>query len=172
VGHLIERLLAPLRRRLRLMVLRAVVAQVDDGKPLQLVQIVGLAGEAADDVPHLQPYGLTAVPLPGAEGLALTVGGAASHRVLVAVDDRRVRPTGLLPGEVMLYGPLGQQVHLTALGKIKIGNDTAELLDVVHQLLDYVQTKISFSNGGGPTGPPSNAAELLLTRAALELLKE
>jgi hypothetical protein len=92
--------------------------------------------------------------------------------VLVAVDDRRVRPTGLLPGEVMLYGPLGQQVHLTALGKIKIGNDTAELLDVVHQLLDYVQTKISFSNGGGPTGPPSNAAELLLTRAALELLKE
>ncbi len=48
--------------------------------------------------------------------------------------------------------------------KIEIGNGTVELLDLIQRtrsevrdLADYIQSNITFSNGGGPTGTPTNA---------------
>ena len=56
--------------------------------------------------------------------------------------------------------------------KVAVGNGTDELVQLLHDLMDYVETKITFSNGGGPTGPPTNAAALLAPiREQLENLK-
>ena len=55
--------------------------------------------------------------------------------------------------------------------KIYIGNGVAELLQLVHDLLDFVETKITFSNGGGPTGPPDNATLVAAIRTKLETIK-
>ncbi len=55
--------------------------------------------------------------------------------------------------------------------KIYIGNDTDELLQLLHDLLDYVETKITFSNGGGPTGPPTNPTLVAAIRTKLENIK-
>jgi phage gp45-like len=52
------------------------------------------------------------VPLAGAEAAVLFVGGIRDHALVVAVDDRRYRKTGLQPGEVALYTDQGAYVLL------------------------------------------------------------
>jgi phage baseplate assembly protein V len=102
--------------RIRGMVARAVVDLVNDATKLQGLQITIMAGQGADDVERFQNYGLTSVPLPGAEGIALAVGGVRAHTAVIAVDDRRYRVTGLVGGEVAVYDDLGHRVHLTRNG--------------------------------------------------------
>jgi phage baseplate assembly protein V len=105
-----------LAARVRGMVSRAVVSLVNDAMKLQGVQVTLLAGQTADDAEHFQHYGLTSVPLAGAEGIALAVGGSTGHTVVINIDDRRYRLTGLANGEVALYDDLGHKVHLTRSG--------------------------------------------------------
>ena len=54
---------------------------------------------------------------------------------------------------------------------IYIGNGTNELLQLVHDLMDYIETKINFSTGTGPTGPPTNFNLVTEIRTKLETLK-
>ena len=60
---------------------------------------------------RFQDYGVTSVPLIGAEGLALQVGGSPSRLAVVNVDDPRHRPTNLAPGEVQIYTDEGLVLH-------------------------------------------------------------
>lgn len=107
--------------RVRLMVGRAVVQLVVDTAKLQTVQVQVRSGEVRDDVEHFQHYGFTSVPLPGAEGVALAVGGSTGHLVVICIDDRRYRVVGLAPGEMAIYDDLGQKVHLTRAGMVVDG---------------------------------------------------
>ncbi|HEX7124677.1 MAG TPA: phage baseplate assembly protein V [Thermodesulfobacteriota bacterium] len=102
----------PLRRRILLMVSRAIVRVVDDSGGLQVVQVTALAGEVLDGVTRVQVYGLTSHPHSEAEGVLVCVGGTRSHGLLVTVDDRRYRPRGLAAGEVCLYTDEGDRIHL------------------------------------------------------------
>ncbi|MEE9357460.1 phage baseplate assembly protein V [Candidatus Vondammii sp. HM_W22] len=106
-----RRLLAPLTRRLRIMVSRAVINLVNDGHGLQEVQITLLADETAE-VERVQEYGFTSNPQPGAEAVALAVGGSRAHTIVIATDDRRYRLKGLASGEVALYDDMGQSFIL------------------------------------------------------------
>ena len=99
----IERFLAPLKRRVLLMIGRAVLALVDDEAKLQRVQVQGLAEEVLDGVERFQQYGVTSHPHPDAECVVLAVGGIRQHPIIIAIDDRRHRVTGLARGEVCLY---------------------------------------------------------------------
>ena len=104
--------LRDLGRRVAGTVARATLAAIDDSTKLQTVQIALLADELADGVERFQDYGLTSVPLPDAEAVVVCVGGLRGHAIVVAVDDRRYRPTGLQPGEVCLYDDQGQRVTI------------------------------------------------------------
>ena len=95
--------------RLAGVVSRAVVKRVDDSKKRQIVQAGLLEGETREGLEHYQPYGFTSVPHAGAEGVALFAGGERDHGLLVAVDDRRYRLTGLENGEVALYTDEGDK---------------------------------------------------------------
>ncbi len=125
----IEALLAPLRRRVRALVSRAVVKLVDDSLKMQGVQVALLAGEVADNVERFQNFGFTGVPLPGAEGIALAVGGDAGHLVLIAVDDRKWRPTGWQAGESGVYNAFQCVIRLKADGSIEVNAPTGITLD-------------------------------------------
>ena len=107
--------------RLRGMVGRAVLALVDDAKTMQAVQVTTQADRVTDEAEHFQHYGFTSVPLPGAEGIALAVGGSQDHLLVINVDDRRYRMKALANGEVALYDHLGQSVHLTKSGIVVKG---------------------------------------------------
>lgn len=99
--------------RVRGMIGRAIVGLVNDAMKMQALQVTIFKGQTPDDAEHFQTYGLTSVPKAGAEGIALKVGGSTGHTVVVSVDDRRFRLTGLPSGEVALYDDLGHKVHLT-----------------------------------------------------------
>ncbi len=107
----IHKLIAPLARRVRLMVGRGVLALVNDALKMQSVQVQLLSGEVRD-MERFQDYGFTSVPHAGAEVLAAFVGGNRDHGIAVKVDDRRYRLKALANGEVALYDDLGQKVHL------------------------------------------------------------
>ena len=102
-----------LMSRLRGMVSRAVVSLVNDSLKMQGLQVTLMADQTPDDAEHFQHYGFTSVPLPGAEGIALAVGGSTGHTVVINVDDRRYRVKALQAGEVCLYDDLGHKVTLT-----------------------------------------------------------
>lgn len=96
-------MMAPLQRRVSLMLSRAVVRLVDDSLKLQGLQLQVLAGETLGNVERFQEYGITSIPHVGAEAVLGCINGNRSHGVVIAVDDRRYRLTDLLAGEVALY---------------------------------------------------------------------
>lgn len=118
-------LFATLARRIRLIASRAVLRLVDDAGGLQLVQLTLLADETRDGVERFQDYGLTSRPHPGAEGVAIALGGSRDHLVAIRIDDRRYRLRALAAGEVALYDDLGHQVHLTRAGIVIHGGGHA-----------------------------------------------
>lgn len=132
----LEKLLAPIKRRIAMMVSRGVVSLVNDALKLQGLQIAAFADETLDEIERFQQYGLTSHPLPGAEAIVLSLGGARSHSVVIAADDRRHRKTNLAAGEVALYTDEGDMVllkrgrivEITAGTKVKV---TAPQVEVV-----------------------------------------
>lgn len=67
--------------------------------------------------------------------------------------------------------PDALEVQLASGTKIAVTNGSVELLSVLHEVVEYVEQTITFSNGGGPTGPPTNASILSTIKAKLEQLK-
>jgi phage gp45-like len=115
-----SRILRPLQTRIANSIARAVVQLVDDGKKLQLLQLGVLQGEDIDDAERFQSYGFSSVPLAGAEAVVIFPGGDRAHPLVVAVDDRRYRPTGGQPGEVTVYHHTGAKIRLEADGDIEV----------------------------------------------------
>jgi phage baseplate assembly protein V len=116
----ILKLLRPLQRRVQLMVGRCAINLVNDALKMQAVQISLYTDETRDGVERLQNYGFTSNPQTGAEGVALAVGGTRNHMVVIAVDDRRYRLTGLASGEVAIYDDIGSKVVLKRGGIIQV----------------------------------------------------
>lgn len=100
------------------MVSRCTVALATAARKMQALQIRLTAGEVKDDVEHMEPYGYTSNPHPGAEGVAVFPGGDRSHGVVLVVADRRYRLQGLKQGEVALHDDQGACVYLTREGPV------------------------------------------------------
>ena len=99
-------------RKIHGMAARCVLRLASDGLKMQAVQVGVLADETIDDVERVQNYGFTSVPLPGAEGIMLFLGGDRAHGVVIAMDDRSYRLKGLKGGEVALYTDEGDSIVL------------------------------------------------------------
>lgn len=112
VAEQFRRMSAPLLRMARMMVGRAVINLINDGLKLQELQVSLLADEVRADVERMQEYGFTSHPIPGAEAVMVSVGGARDHGIVIATDDRRYRVKGLPQGEVAIYDDQGQVIHL------------------------------------------------------------
>ncbi|WLS77205.1 phage baseplate assembly protein V [Erwinia pyri] len=100
---------------------RAVVRGLNTATKCQMLQIEMAGGEGKSDIEHMEPYGFTAAPIPGAEAVAAYFDGDRSHGVVMVVSDRRYRIKGLVSGEVALYDDLGQSVTLTRAGIVVNG---------------------------------------------------
>ncbi|RYY25248.1 MAG: phage baseplate assembly protein V [Sphingomonadales bacterium] len=142
MSEALNRLLAPLAGRVRLMIGRAVIAAVNDDPRVQEVQIDLLDGESSDGVEHFQSYGLTSHPPVGLEALVAFVGGLRSHGVVVAVGDRKFRMVGLQQGEVALYDDQGQSVHLKRDGIHITGK---KLTFESEAEIDFIGTKVTIT---------------------------
>lgn len=131
-----QRLLAPIYRRIRLMLTRGVGHLVNPNTKMQTMQVELLEGEVLDGVEHPEPYGFTSNPLPGFEAFGVSFGGRRGHTVVLIAADRRHRKQNLSPGEVALstdegdviYFKRGKIIEITAGTKVKV---TAPEVEVV-----------------------------------------
>jgi phage gp45-like len=124
----IGRFLAPIQRRMMLAIGRAMLRGVSDAGGVQTLQVSLLAGETRDAVERVQQFGLSSVPMPGADVVVVSVGGNRDHPVAIAVDDQRFRPTGLAGGEVCLYSRRpGQRITLLADGTVLVQGTTLRI---------------------------------------------
>jgi phage gp45-like len=138
IARMLSKAIAPLQRRVRLMVARGVVELVSESKKIQQLQISTHADIVRDDVERFQQYGMSSHPEPGAEAIVLSVGGTADHPVVIAVDDRRYRPKTLEEGEVALYTKDGIRVICKADGIVEIGTEPSEFV----ALADKTKTEL------------------------------
>jgi phage baseplate assembly protein V len=126
-----------LRRRVMNLLGRAVISWVTDTDTRQTVQLTIRSGDVAevrDKAERFQDYGFTSHPKRGAEAIVLFPGGHRAHAIIIAVDDRRYRKTGLEEGEVALYSDetdcvvlkRGRIIEITAGTKVHV---TAPLVD-------------------------------------------
>lgn len=144
----INRIIAPLKRGLQLLVSRAVVSVVNDAYARQNLQLRLQSEEVADDVERFQNYGHYSVPKAG-EAIVVSVGGKRSHLVALVVDDKSVRPAGLIAGDSVLYHLEGHQLRLTENGeailsckKFTIETDT---LDCSAQQITFDSPQTTFT---------------------------
>lgn len=109
---LILKAMAAARRQISMMVGHAVLSLLNDDAGFQLLQVQLLDGETTDGVQRMQDYGFVSRPLPGAEGVYLSVMGVRGEGVVLALGDRRVRLRGLVDGEVAIHDDQDQVVIL------------------------------------------------------------
>ena len=115
-----------LARKLARKVLRGIVSLSYDNTGIQRLQVKTLDGDVYE-LPRVQPYGLTTNPQNDAEAIVLMMD--ESNGVVIAVDDRRYRLTGLAKGEVALYDDLGSKIHLQRGGNILLQAETKITID-------------------------------------------
>lgn len=90
-------------RALDNLIARAVIHLVAAAGPTQQLQAEISAGEVKNDFDLLEPYGLTAQPLPGAVAVCAFLTGERDNGVALLAHDQDKRPRTLAPGDVALY---------------------------------------------------------------------
>jgi phage baseplate assembly protein V len=105
-----------------------ITAPVDDSGSVQIVQVQMSGLEVADERYRVPEFGFTSNPPIGSDVLALHVAGDRTAGAVVATNHQPSRPTGLQPGETMLYSQDGKHVYITSSGGIVVeakGQDVA-----------------------------------------------
>ena len=120
ITRIINKSMAPLSRRVNLMVARGVLSVVNDALKMQGVQVKLLSGEVRE-MERFQNYGFTSRPHPGAEAACVFVGGNRDHGLVLAIDDRRYRIGGLQDGEAAMYDDLGHTIIFKRTGIVITG---------------------------------------------------
>ncbi|WMD23106.1 phage baseplate assembly protein V [Achromobacter seleniivolatilans] len=90
---------------------RMMIGRTSTGVGIKKVSGEALAGEAVRDAELIQQYGYHSVPPEGTMGVAVALGGATSHAVIVATQHATVG-IDLKTGEVALVHQDGHFIHL------------------------------------------------------------
>lgn len=174
--------IAPLTKRIKLVVGRCVLDSIKDTTGLQNVKIVLMADEVLDKIERVQEYGFTSYPLSGAEGVAVFTGGNRDNGVVIATDDRRYRPKDLAEGDTCIYNAYGTRIVLKnsdgsievitdsevsvnaptvniLSDEVNLGNGTVEKLIKGETFQAYFNSHVHTGNLGAPTSPPTVASD-------------
>lgn len=109
-----------LARRIGTIVGRGRITSTNDGGAVQLVQVQVNDLETIDNLPRLAEFGMTSVAPNGSDVAMVNLGGARNNTAVIATGHQASRPTGLKPGEMMIYSQDGKSVYLTAGGGIVV----------------------------------------------------
>lgn len=120
----LNRYLSPAIARVKGMVSRCTIKNVQDSSKVQTMDIGLLADELRNGVERYQEYGFTSVPFPGMEAFVCFIGGERGNPVIVATGDRQFRINSLEPGEVCIYTDEGDKIMLKRGRKIEIETET------------------------------------------------
>ena len=147
-------------RKLRNLAARGVVALVNDGLRMQENQIRLLEGEVIDNAERPQQYGFSSHPLPGAECFVVFCGAAREHPLVLAVEDRRYRVTGLKPGEAVMYTDEGDTITLKRGNIIEVATKGDVFVKAARSIDATAGTKVSVEAGTSVTITAAEAITL------------
>ncbi len=93
--------------------LRGSVTASKDGK-MRRLQLAMRADETRDNLEHFEPYGFSSEPFTDGKTDALVhfLDDCKAHGIVVCVDDRRYRITGMEQGEVAIFDDKERHVYL------------------------------------------------------------
>jgi len=125
------RLIAPLKRKIYLLIGRAILTAIDNSQGTQKIQVTVLKNETISDVERFQEYGFESYPIAGDSAQALIgfVNGNRDQGIAFCVHDRQYRPTDLAEAEVAIYtsqdkSSSDHRIHLKSGKVIEIIADT------------------------------------------------
>lgn len=124
--------LKALSDRQRLSITRGLVVQSENGPVKTMLGITGLSDETEQNIPLIQPFGMSARPK-GGDVILLQIGGTRSNLAAICADDSALRIPDLQPGEFGFRDYNGQQVvfrqdHLEVTTPLKlVANVTGDL---------------------------------------------
>ena len=119
----------PIKKKIFLLIGRAIISMINNVKMTQEVQATVLNGEIVTGIERIQEYGFDTSPLPESEGVVLFQNGNRDQGICICVGDRRYRPTTkLLPGEVQVYDYLGNHMFLKTGNIIEIKTVTGNII--------------------------------------------
>lgn len=107
-------------RRLQMMLGRGRVTYVNDSGPVQKMQVRVNGLVTSDNRLRIPEFGFSSNPPVGSDVFYGAISGDTSEAAVVATNHQPSRPTGLQPGETMLYSQDGKYVYLTATGGIVV----------------------------------------------------
>lgn len=171
-AHWIARLLQPIRTAIGGLISRGVIKLVDDARKGQELQVRAYAGQLYDPAERFGEAGFSSRPEVGAECVVLCPGGSRAHAIVIATEDRRVRPKNLAAGETVLYASSGgsvvAKIHIKANGDVEVtagkvtvtgdveaGGDVKDLVGTMAAIRTAYNAHTHTDPQGGATGPPT-----------------
>lgn len=161
----IHRLLNPIKRKIFLLIGRAILIAVKADTKMMKIQCTGLKNEVGTDIERPQPYGLETYPVKGTEAIVLYPNGNRDQGLAIIVHDEENRPKELSEGDVVLYDKNGSKITLTG-GLIKIeaeGGGTLEFSVMGETLDTWLGTHTHLDAEARPTDAPTEATTGILS---------
>lgn len=140
----LQRFLAPIKRKIFLLIGRCILAAVNNSEQTQKVQVTGLKNENITDMERPQPYGFESYPKTGAEVTAGFINGNRDQGLAIVISDRQYRPTTLSEGEVAVYSFKGNIITMKQDGEVHILYDggTLEYAPLASKIKTIVDNEI------------------------------
>ncbi|MES2613871.1 MAG: phage baseplate assembly protein [Bdellovibrionota bacterium] len=150
--EVVKNIVAPLARRVSLMVSRCTLNLINDSTPTQTAQVEFYEQEVHDNAEVWQQFGFTSVPPKGSEGIALFLGGERQCPLIIATENKENRVKKLKEGEVSIYSACGDSFSFKnknnlelktknlniKISTMTIQNDSCELIDILSTLCDLL----------------------------------
>lgn len=154
----LDRWFNPWRRRILLMIGKAIITAVKDTDNLQVLQVQLMGDEIKGDVERLAEYGFKSVPLPDSEAMAVAIGGDRSNMIVIATDDSARRPKNWKAGESGLYNDQGLLIRLRKDGKLGIKTVTYDtnLENFINKFLTHKHLGNNAVDTSSPAGSATN----------------
>lgn len=174
-----NRAIAPLKRRVMLMVGRSIITAIDDSKDIQQLQLKVLADEVKGQVENFQIFGFRGHPPKTSEGIMVCLGGNREHGVIIATEHRETK--SLLPtldeGDTVFYNKNGKFIHIVGdnidsyLDKLSIRNDSHEMVAVVSEFMQKVIDSKNITAIGPQPLTPATRSTLQETKDKFDTFK-
>lgn len=165
--EILNRILEPVRNRIRMMVARSLISAVSDGSGGITLELTLGAAEVRDDVDLVQQYGISSKPVPGkSQAVTLFISGSRAEGVTIATKGIGAEMSfSLQEGEVALHTDEGDSVHLKRGRIVEITTETLKITASTEVLID--SPKVSATGDMQAGGDVMDAVGALATfRAA------
>lgn len=147
----VEKLLKPIRSRISTIIQRGIIhSKGDTGFQVSLGE-----GDTQENIILFQHFGLSSHPPASTDCMILFPNGVRNIGFAISTQDQKGCPVELTAGESALYNQEGSYFALKKGGKIEIKNQENDLLTVLYELAEKVDSMSPYlvQTGSSPSGP-------------------